>query len=465
MDHASGKSGALNEVHPPLGPRCYHSGPMNHQPSITPDPDDDPGPGSSEFAKALQEFERDARPAAMVARAAGRIAIGMKVRGTVVAIGPEHALLDIGDRSEAIAELGPFRNEDGTLRIAAGDALDLFVVEAGDQVVLASSVRAESGTALQQMREAHAAGVPVGGRVTGLNAGGLDVDLGGARGFCPMSQIEVGYCADPSAYVGRTLEFVVTVIEDAQRNIVLSRRQLLRRIEEEEARRRLAELKPGHELEGTVARLEAFGAFVDLGGVDGLVHVSEIQYGRVSHPRDVLREGEKVRVRVLRIDVGTDGRPRIALSIKASAPDPWADVQQHFAPGTRVKGMVVRLAEFGAFVTLAPGIDGLVHVSEIAPHRTERVKDALALGQEIEAIVLGVEPAKKRISLSIRAALTVDAEEEVAGGSSSRLEIAPEGAPPDAPSAQTADLPLTTMAIALRKAAERTRQKQAGSSS
>jgi small subunit ribosomal protein S1 len=430
---------------------------MSHPPPIVPDPYDEPGPAADEFARALAEFERGARPAAMAARAAGRIAVGMKVRGTVVAIGPEHALLDIGARSEATVDVSHFRNEDGTLRIAVGEPLDLFVVEADDQVVLAPSVRADPGAGLRQLREAHAAGVPVTGRVTGVNAGGLEVDLGGARGFCPVSQIESGYCEDPSTYVGRTLEFLATSIEDMRRNVVLSRRQLLRRAEEEETKRRLAALKPGDELDGKVARLEAFGAFVDLGGIDGLVHVSEIQYGRVSHPRDVLREGEKVRVRVLRIEAGRDGRSRIALSIKASAPDPWTDIQQRFAPGMRVKGVVARLVDFGAFVTLAPGIDGLVHVSEISPQRTERVKDALAAGREIEAVILAVDVEKKRISLSIRAANDADERDAYAAGRSEP--------PTNAPAVTPAEAPLTTMAIALREAAEKARRKLAGTNS
>jgi small subunit ribosomal protein S1 len=428
---------------------------MSHPPPIVPDPGDEPGPAADEFARALAEFERGARPAAMAARAAGRIDVGMKVRGTVVAIGPEHALLDIGARSEATVDLSHFRNEDGTLRIAVGEPLDLFVVEADDQVTLAPSVRADPGAGLRQMREALAAGVPVTGRVTGVNAGGLEVDLGGARGFCPVSQIESGYCENPSTYVGRTLEFLVTGIEDMRRSVVLSRRQILRRAEQEEAKRRLAALKPGDELDGKVARLEAFGAFVDLGGIDGLVHVSEIQYGRVSHPRDVLREGEKVRV--LRIEPGRDGRSRIALSIKASAPDPWIDIQQRFAPGMRVKGVVARLADFGAFVTLAPGIDGLVHVSEISPQRTERVKDALAAGREIEAVILAVDVEKKRISLSIRAAIAADERYADAAG--------PSEPPTIAPAATPAEAPLTTMAIALREAAEKARRKQAGTNS
>lgn len=431
---------------------------MCPQPTL-PDPDDQQDPAPAAFARALEAFERDARPATGAARAVERITVGMKVRGTVVAIGPEHALLDIGARSEALADLAHFRNEDGTLRIATGEPLELYVVEADDQVVLAPSLRADPGASLGQLRAAHAAGVPVTGRVTAINAGGLEVDLGGARGFCPVSQIESGYCAEPATYMGRTLEFLVTGIEDMRRSAVLSRRQLLRRTEEEETRRRLATLKPGDELDGTVARLEAFGAFVNLGGMDGLVHVSEIQYGRVSHPRDVLSEGEKVRVRVLGIEAGKDGRPRIALSIKASSPDPWTELSQRFAPGMRVTGVVARLAEFGAFVTLAPGIDGLVHVSEIAERRVERVKDALAVGQEIEVIVLAVEVAKRRISLSIRAARADDERADMTAGPIAPAAVAPTGAGAAAPPAAPIDLPPTTMAIALREAAERSRRK------
>lgn len=411
-------------------------------PKGSPDPEDPAQGPSAEFAEALASFEREA-PGAPAEGAAAAIAPGARVRGKVVALTGEHALVDVGLRSEASADLAPFRQDDGTLRIAVGDVLDLFVLEAGDQVVLAPSLRPEVGAGVERLRQAQAAGMPVSGRVTAVNSGGLRVDLGGVRGFCPLSQIESGYCAEPAGYVGRTLEFLVTGVEEGKRGVVLSRRELLRRQEREEARRRLAALKPGDELEGTVRRLEAFGAFVDLGGMDGMVHVSEIQHGRVAHPRDVLREGEKVRVRVLRLETGKDGRPRIALSIKASAPDPWTGIEQRFGPGSRVQGKVVRLVDFGAFVTIEPGVDGLVHVSEISPHRIERVKDALAVGQVVEAIVLAVDPAKKRVSLSIKAALGAP-------------EISP--SPPPPPPAREGEL--TTMAIALRKAAEKARRRR-----
>lgn len=370
------------------------------KPPRPPDPDEEGGP--SAFAEALAQFERGERGAAAAREAAGEVAVGTRVHGRVVAIGDTHALVDFGGRSEGALDMRPFREDDGTPRIAVGDALDLYVVEAGDQILLAASLRADPRAALVQLREAQAARLPVSGRVTGLNAGGLAVDIGGVRGFCPVSQIEAGYCEDPSVYVGRTLEFEVTAVEEGRGGAVLSRRALLRRAEEQRAKELLATLRPGDERDGVVRRLEPFGAFVDLGGIDGLVHVSEVDYARVAHPRDVLSEGQRVRARVLRIEAGKDGRPRIALSIKAAGPDPWVGIESRFRAGERVTGVVSRLAEFGAFVTLGPGIDGLVHVSEIANERVRHPKDRLAVGQMVEALVLAVDPVKKRIALSLK---------------------------------------------------------------
>ncbi len=172
----------------------------------------------------------------------------------------------------------------------------------------------------------------------------------------------------------------------------------------ERAQARLATLAPGQELEGTVARLEPFGAFIDLGGIDGLIHVSELSHARVSHPRDVVAQGDRVKVKVIKVEPGKDGRPRVALSLKAATADPWATAVQAFTPGARVSGVVVRLADFGAFINLAPGIDGLVHVSQIARQRITHPRDVLAPGQAVEAVVLAVEPERRRISLSMREA-------------------------------------------------------------
>jgi len=365
------------------------------------DPDREPG-GSETFLKALEDFERE-KPSPGPGRA--EPVVGARIRGTLVAIGDEQSLVDFGGRSEALVETKHLRDEAGALKHQPGDLVELFVVEAADQIVLAPSLLADPRAAWSQVHEARRTEVPVTGRATSLNAGGLEVDLGGVRGFCPVSQVEAAFCADPSVYVGRTLQFLVTELDEARGTAVLSRKALLRREEQEKASRLLASLKPGDEIEGSVTRLEPFGAFVNIGGVDGLVHVSEISHDRTAHPRDALAEGQKVRVRVLRIDRLKDDRPRIGLSIKAAAPDPWANVGERFTKGLRVRGAVVRLTDFGAFVNLAPGIDGLVHVSEAAPHRVSHVKEVLSQGQDVEALVLAVDPVKRRISLSIREAI------------------------------------------------------------
>jgi small subunit ribosomal protein S1 len=418
------------------------------------DPEDE-GAQSSEFKKALEEFEQGEGLAAAAERAAADPAVGDRVRGTVAGMTAEHALVDIGARSEAIADLAHFRAGEAPPQIAVGDVVELFVIEAGDPIVLAPSMRADPHAGLAAMREAQKAGMPVSGRVAEVNSGGLRVDLGGSSGFCPLSQIELGFCADPSSYRGRTLEFLVTGIDESRHGVTLSRKQLLQRHEREEAERRIKALAVGQELEGTVKHLETFGAFVDLGGVEGLVHVSEIRHARLAHPRDALVEGQKVKVRVLRLQTGKDGRPRIGLSIKAAAPDPWTGIESRIHAGDRVRGTVARIVDFGAFVTLEPGIDGLVHVSEISTRRIERVKDALRVGQEIEAVVKSVDPKARRISLSIKAAADVPEEAKPAPEAAK----AAKAAKPAEPARPAPEEP-TTMALAFRKAAEKAREKK-----
>ena len=395
-----------------------------------PAPEDEEAPPSEEFRQALADYEggRPAAPGAVAEPVAGS-----RVRARIVSISDKETLVDFGGRSEGMVETQFLRDDFGALRHEVGDVIDLVVVQAEDQILLAPSLRADPRAALRQLRDSHGAGTPVSGKVTALNAGGLEVDLAGVRGFCPLSQIELGFCSAPSAYIGRTLEFLVTEIDEARNRAVLSRKALLRREEDEKGQRLLATLQVGAEIEGKVRRLEPFGAFVDLGGVDGLVHVSEIRHERTAHPREVLSEGQQVRVRVLRLERDKEGRPRIGLSIKAAAPDPWLDVAARFSKGMRVQGTVVRLTNFGAFVNLAPGIDGLVHISEAALRPVAHVKEALEPNQQVEVVVLGVDAAKKRISLSVREALA----ESGAGAAESAAE-APADAAGAAETAETA---------------------------
>ncbi len=362
---------------------------------------------AADFAAALQAFEHTQSPAApSTERAAVAPRVGQRVRGRIVAVNGDVLLLDIGGRSEAVADAREFRNESGELSVNVGETLELHVAAAGETLTLARGAKRQRGrVSLGALHQARTAGLPVRGKVTAVNTGGLTVDVDGVRAFCPVSQIDDHYVEDSSTYVGRVLEFLVTELDESRSRAVLSRRRLLQQQTEAKARERLASLAAGQELEGTVTRLEPFGAFVDLGGVEGLVHVSEVSHARVAHPREVVSAGEKVHVKVLKIDAGKDGRSRVALSLKAIAPDPWTTATQQFTPGQRVPGVVVRLADFGAFVNLAPGVDGLVHVSQVSHTRIQHARDVLSPGQAVEVVVLSVEPERKRISLSIRDAI------------------------------------------------------------
>lgn len=376
-----------------------------------PDLDDDESGGAdarAQFARMLEEYspaDRDATPPKL----------GTKITGRLVLIGEETSFVEYGARSEGAVATHHLRDESGALLYEVGDDIELFVISEEEPIQLGPTAEVRPEIALTQIHDARRNGMPVSGKVVGMNAGGLEIRVAGLRGFCPFSQIEAGYCAEPSTYLGKTVEFLITEIEEKGRNVVLSRRELLLRQEAQRARELLEQIHEGTELDGTVTRLEPFGAFVDLGGVEGLVHVSEVRYGHTDHPRDVLQEGETVRVRVLGVERAQGQRPRISLSIKAAAPDPWDEVEERFWKGRRLSGIVVRLAKFGAFVQLIPGVDGLVHLSEISTRPIKHPSDTLTQGQAVDVVVLDVDTDRRRISLSIRDAEIADAARMVDG--------------------------------------------------
>jgi small subunit ribosomal protein S1 len=258
------------------------------------------------------------------------------------------------------------------------------------------------------------------GTVSGVIKGGFEVQVAGVRAFCPVSQIDAQFVEEPQVFVGQRLTFRITRYdsERGRPNLVLSRRILL----EEENAQRAAELRSrlreGAVLRGVVTAVKDYGAFVDLGGITGMLHVSELGFSRVSHPSDVLHVGQEVEVLVMRIEKTRDAkRPeKISLSIKSLSRDPWDDVERVFLPRTRTRGRVVRIQPFGAFVELAPGVEGLVHVSELggASAGGERVipRQAVSQGQEVEVTILEVDRDKRRIALSIRAAVQADLDAE-----------------------------------------------------
>lgn len=360
---------------------------------------------SQDFGQILAEFEDKGSEEQQQQKAAPEI--GEKVKGRILSIGETAAFVDLGGKSEGVIDVAQLKDSAGNLTVAAGDEIEATVTgndpETGSLVLRRKAARGQD-VALE-LRQALETGVPVEGVVTAINKGGAEIQVSGMRAFCPLSQLDLRYVENPQQFVGQRLTFRVSRIEPGKTrpNIVLSRRALL----EEEAESKAAEtrerLQVGTVLRGKVTSLTSYGAFVDLGGLEGMLHVSEIGYSRLAHPGEVLQVGEEVEVQVIKVEKGKDDkRPRISLSRRSLERDPWHDAADQFPEGTELTGKVMRTESFGAFVEIAPGIEGLVHISEMgANRRLNHARDAVQPGQEVQVRVLAVDPAKRRISLSM----------------------------------------------------------------
>ncbi len=366
----------------------------------------DPSEVPSDETPKVEEQEQEEDFASLLA-AEGRIAetpeprAGDKVEGRIVQIGPEDAFVDFGGRSELPLSLTELAGPDGTPTLNEGDAVTAWVTGEGaeQRLTLRQKMQGKDTTMLE---EAMASGVPLSGTVTETNKGGFVVDIGGFRAFCPISQIDDRYVEDPQPYVGRSLEFRVIEFAEGGRRLVVSRRALLREERDRKGAETRRDLAPGSVYDGVVTRLMPFGAFVDIGGVEGLVHISEISHGRVSHPGDALEPGQEVKVKVLDVqNLGQGRNERISLSMRALEGDPWAEAVKLFPLGAEVPGRVTGLAEFGAFVELAPGLQGLVHISMLSEERIHHPSEVVQEGQEVTVRVLELDPERKRISLSL----------------------------------------------------------------
>lgn len=376
-----------------------------------PIPPDDAPPAADDFATLFAASEAEAKTQR-------RIKVGDVVRGTVIEVGADTAFVAIGGKAEAALDLAEFRDATtGEVKLATGDAVEATVVDDGGRsgTIVLKRTLGRGGHVPGELEEALAHGIPVEGLVTGQNKGGYDVQVAGVRAFCPGSQIDVRRGA-PASYVGQRYRFRVTRIEAGGRNVVVARRPLL---EEEEAVAAAAvweRLAVGQVVRGRVSQLRDFGAFVDLGGVEGLIHVSQLGHTRVSHPSEVVEIGQEVEAQVVKLEPGEGGaRGRIGLSLRALAADPWADVATRFPVGSSVPGTVRRLEQFGAFVEIAPGIDGLVHVSKLTlDRRVSHPRQAVNVGDAVEVTIVGVDVEKRRVSLSMveRARQAKDAAEE-----------------------------------------------------
>ncbi|MBF0507210.1 MAG: S1 RNA-binding domain-containing protein, partial [Nitrospirae bacterium] len=334
--------------------------------------------------------------------ASERLRPGQKVRAKVISISGDAVYIDLGGKSEGMIALSEFVGEDGTCQVNEGDLVDAFFLSVHDGIrQLTTRVNGYSSLRLNSIRDAFSAGIAISGELKREIKGGFEVAVEGVPCFCPRSHISLGRGGQSGAeYIGKTLPFKVLDYKENGRNIVVSRRAVL----EEERQARIAHLKEtisvGMDITAKVSSLQSFGAFVDLGGIDGLVPFSELSWSRIEKPQDVLSVGQEVVVRVLSLDWD---KQRLTVSLKATQPDPWNCVAARYPVGGKVNGTIARVVPFGAFVSVEPGIDGLVHISNLgAGRRINHPKEVVEVGQPVEAYVLAVDPDNRKLSLSLQ---------------------------------------------------------------
>jgi small subunit ribosomal protein S1 len=322
---------------------------------------------------------------------------GEILKGQIVSISGDDAYVSYGGPSEAVMATAELEGLD------VGDTVEGTVIKTSPEMRISRKLM-KGKASLDQLRNMYENRLPVQGKVTGRNKGGFDINVGGVRAFCPLSQIALGKIENPDAFLNQTYDFRVTEMSDDGRRVVVSRAALLKEEAASRAQETRAKIVPGAELTGRVKTITPFGAFVDLGGVDGLLHVSEMSRRRVTDPKDVVTVGQEVRVKVIKVD--QDGK-RISLSMKDQEPDPWTDVSERYPAGSQFNGKIVRSTDFGYFVEVEPGLDGLVHVSQL-PLGVKPGDPSVSIGSSVTGWVREVDPAKKRLSLSLREVAVAD---------------------------------------------------------
>jgi small subunit ribosomal protein S1 len=322
---------------------------------------------------------------------------GELLKGQIVSISGDDAFVSYGGPSEAVMAANELDGLD------VGDSVEGTVVKTSPEIRISRKL-AKGKASLDLLRQMYENRLPVEGKVAARNKGGFDVNVGGMRAFCPLSQIALGKIDNADQFIGQSYEFRVTELSDDGRRIVVSRAALLKEANASRAEETRRNIVPGAELTGTIKTITPFGAFVDLGGIDGLLHVSEMSRRRVTDPKEVVTVGQDVRVKVIKIE--NDGK-RISLSMKDQEPDPWSDVGDRYPAGTQFSGRIVRTTDFGLFVEVEPGIDGLVHYSQL-PFGVKQGDADIAIGSSVTGWIREVDSSKKRLSLSLREVATRD---------------------------------------------------------
>ncbi|MGN6553291.1 MAG: 30S ribosomal protein S1 [Verrucomicrobiota bacterium] len=327
-----------------------------------------------------------------------RFAAGEIVKGTIIEVRNKEVLVDIGYKSEGVINGGEF---DDIKAVKAGDEIDVLIekLEDKDGMVVLSREKAEFKKNWERILQICNEGGIISGKVKAIVKGGLLVNIG-VEAFLPASQIDVTTPKNLQQYVGNTYDFKVVKINQERQNIVLSRRELIEQERTERRQKLLTEMTPGDIRKGTVKNITDFGAFIDLNGIDGLLHITDMSWGRIGHPSEVLKVGQDIDVVVL--DINKE-KERVSLGLKQKMTNPWDSIEAKYPIGAKVKGKVVNLVPYGAFVELEPGVEGLVHVTELSwTKRVAKPADVLKQDQELEAIVLGINREEQKISLGIR---------------------------------------------------------------
>jgi small subunit ribosomal protein S1 len=326
---------------------------------------------------------------------------GEVVRGTVLGVDNEHVHVDVGFKSEGLIPIWELMDDNGRVLVRPGDQVDVLVEETEDQDgrIALSKEKADRLKVWDEISRAYDADEPVEGVIVARVKGGLSVDIG-VKAFLPGSQVDLRPVRNLEGLLGERTQFKIIKFNKRRGNIVLSRRALLEKERERQRRETLQTLEVGQIVDGVIKNITDYGAFIDLGGIDGLLHVTDMSWGRVNHPSEIFQVGDQLKVKVLKFDPETE---RVSLGLKQIQPDPWVDAAHKYPIGKRVQGKVVSLTDYGAFLELEPGIEGLVHVSEMS--WTKRIKHpskVVSVGDQVDSVVLDIDEGNRKISLGMK---------------------------------------------------------------
>ena len=349
--------------------------------------------GSDDFAAALQNFETETEEA---------VGEDHVIKGTVVKLTATHGVVDIGAKSEGMVPIAEILDHEGKPKFAPGDEIDVMREkgETEEGYVNLSHLKAQRLRSWDEIERAYNEKKPIKGVVVERIKGGLTVDIHGARAFLPGSQVDLRPIRNLDGMKGQTMEVAIIKLNKKRGNIVVSRKQLLEEEQNLKRGKTLEHLEEGSVLTGIVKNLTEYGAFVDMGGIDGLLHITDMSWGRLTHPRDLVNVGDQIQVKVLKYD---KDKQRVSLGFKQLTPDPWLDAEHRYPVGAHVHGRVISVTDYGAFVELEQGIEGLVHVSEMTwSKRMKHPSKLVNVGDEVDCVVLSVNPGERRISLGMR---------------------------------------------------------------